>query len=90
MDVALKRAPTEIEALKELSDELVAQEAWDKSTAAKSSYRLSPDAYAVAATLKSTLDEAEYGRKGIYVVSALVISLIEALDEEGPLRKPQP
>lgn len=89
MDAVYRGAPMEAQALillyKKLSDRCLGYLGSGK----KSTFRLGPEAKANASQVKALLDEADYARKGLYVVSALVILHLQTLEAEGPLRRPQ-
>ncbi|MFC4516415.1 MULTISPECIES: hypothetical protein [Streptomyces] len=89
LDAALRHAPTEVSeqiawAQQFLDDRMAYVEKGRQST-----YRVGPEAHALMSTLHQELQEADYGRRGLYVVSASIERLIQALDAEGDLQRPE-
>ena len=89
MDVVFRNAPMDADALIDLYQKLSDQRMGYLGSGKKSTFRLGPVARANASEMKALLDEADYARKGLYVVSALVVQLLRKLDEEGPLLRPE-
>ncbi|MGW1991319.1 hypothetical protein [Embleya sp. NPDC001921] len=89
MDVVFRRAPVDVGELIRLYQKFSEQRMGYLGKGRKSTFRLSPAGLASAAEIKGLLDEADYARKGLYVVSALVVQLLRDLEAEGPLSRPQ-
>ncbi|MFD9377641.1 hypothetical protein ACFWBH_19205 [Streptomyces sp. NPDC059999] len=89
MDVVYRQAPMDAQELVVLYKKLSDQRLGYLGSGKKSTFRLGPEAKAHASEIKALLDEADYARKGLYVVSALVILHLQTLEVEGPLRKPE-
>ncbi|MFD3940969.1 hypothetical protein ACFWSF_39785 [Streptomyces sp. NPDC058611] len=89
MDVVYRQAPMDAQALVALYKKLSDQRLGYLGSGKKSTFRLGPEAKANAFEIKALLDEADYARKGVYVVSALVILHLQTLEAEGPLLKPE-
>ncbi|MGP3690994.1 hypothetical protein ACTVZO_41070 [Streptomyces sp. IBSNAI002] len=89
MDVVYREAPMDAQELVVLYKRLSDQRLGYLGSGKKSTFRLGPEAKANASEIKALLDEADYSRKGLYVVSALVIVHLQKLEAEGPLRKPE-
>jgi hypothetical protein len=89
MDVVFRNAPMDADALIDLYQKLSDQRMGYLGSGKKSTFRLGPIARANASEMKALLDEADYARKGLYVVSALVVQLLRKLDEEGSLLRPE-
>ncbi|MGW7201636.1 hypothetical protein [Streptomyces chryseus] len=62
---------------------------WDTDKSQPSTYRVGEAAYSLASTLKLTLQEATFSRRGTLVVSAAIERLLNALGAEGPLQRPE-
>ncbi|MFE3559779.1 hypothetical protein ACFXKW_33710 [Streptomyces sp. NPDC059193] len=88
MDVVYRQAPMDPQQLVALYKRLSDQRLGYLGSGKKSTFRLSPAAKANASEIKALLDEADYARKGLYVVSALVIIYLQKLEAEGPLTRP--
>ncbi|WP_159395767.1 hypothetical protein [Streptomyces sp. 3211] len=88
MDVVYRQAPMDAYALVTLYKKLSDQRLGYLGSGKKSTFRLGPEAKSNAFEIKALLDEADYARKGVYVVSALVILHLQTLESEGPLLKP--
>jgi hypothetical protein len=89
MDVVFRNAPMDADELIRLYQQLSDQRMGYLGSGRKSTFRLGPVARAHASELKAILDEADYARKGFYVVSALVVQLLKKLEDEGPLLRPE-
>lgn len=89
MDVVYREAPMNADGLVVLYKKLSDQRLGYLGSGKKSTFRLGPGAKTNASEIKALLDEADYARKGLYVVSALVILHLQKLDAEGPLTKPE-
>ncbi|MCY0945003.1 MULTISPECIES: hypothetical protein [Streptomyces] len=89
MDVVYRQASMDAQALVALYKKLSDQRLGYLGSGKKSTFRLGPEAKNNASEIKALLDEADYARKGLYVVSALVILHLQTLDAEGPLQRPE-
>lgn len=89
MDVVYRQAPMDAQELVVLYKRLSDQRLGYLGSGKKSTFRLGPEAKSNASEIKALLDEADYARKGVYVVSALVVLHLQKLEAEGPLRKPE-
>ncbi|MCD9146006.1 hypothetical protein [Streptomyces albireticuli] len=89
LDAALRHAPTNVDeqivwAQQFLDDRMAYVEKGKQST-----YRVGRQAHALMSSLHQELQEADYGRRGLYVVSAALERLLIALNAEGELRRPE-
>ncbi|MEU2855653.1 hypothetical protein [Streptomyces syringium] len=89
LDAALRHAPTSVDeqivwAQQFLDDRMAYVEKGKQST-----YRVGRQAHALMSSLHQELQEADYGRRGLYVVSAALERLLHALNAEGELRRPE-
>ncbi|MFF7415469.1 hypothetical protein [Streptomyces lydicus] len=88
LDAALRHAPTEVNeqiawAQQFLDDRMAYVEKGRQST-----YRVGPKAHVLMSTMHQALQEADYGRRGLYVISAAIERLLVALEAEGALHRP--
>jgi hypothetical protein len=89
LDAALRHAPTEVGeqiawAQKFLDDRMAYVGKGRQST-----YRIGPQAHDLMSSLHQALQEADYGRRGLYVISAAIERFIAALAAEGELQRPE-
>ncbi|MFI1259150.1 hypothetical protein ACH4U6_36190 [Streptomyces netropsis] len=89
LDAALRHVPTSVDeqivwAQQFLDDRMAYVEKGKQST-----YRVGRQAHALMSSLHQELQEADYGRRGLYVVSAALERLLHALNAEGELRRPE-
>ncbi len=88
LDAALRHAPTEVDEQVASAQEFLAQRMGVVDSGRQSTYRVGPQALALATTLNASLQEADHARKGIFVVSAALESLLRSLDAEGEMLSP--
>jgi hypothetical protein len=88
LDAALRHAPSTIDEQVASAQAFLTERMGFVEAGLQSTYRIGPDAQAFASELNLALQEANYGRKGVYVVSAAVIELLRALEAEGDLQRP--
>jgi hypothetical protein len=89
LDAALRHAPTEVTEQIASAQAFLSERMGIVDSGRQSTYRVGPQARTLATTLNAALQEADHGRKGIFVVSASLQTLLHALDTEGPLQRPQ-
>ncbi|OEV12589.1 hypothetical protein [Streptomyces nanshensis] len=89
MDVVFLDAPLDAGKLIKMYQDLSTRLMGRLGSGEKTTLRLSPGAAERAADIKELLDEADYSRKGLYVVSALAVRYLAELDEAGPLPQPE-
>ena len=89
LDAALRHAPTEVEAQIALAQEFLTARMGMVEAGRQSTYRVGRQASALVADMNVGLQEADYGRKGIYVVSASIESFLVAMDASGELQRPK-
>lgn len=89
VDAALRTMPEPVTELIAMAEEFGATRLWDSERTQPSTYRVGEQAYHLASTLKLVLQEADFGRRGTQVVSAGIERYLDALDQEGPLRRPE-
>jgi hypothetical protein len=90
LDAALRHAPTDVTQQITTAQSFLAQRMGIVDSGRQSTYRIGPQARTLATTLNAALQEADHGRKGIFVVSACIQTLLNALETEGPLHHPTP
>ncbi len=90
LDAALRHAPRDVDEQVASAQAFLAERMGFVEAGLQSTYRIGPDARAFATELNLALQEANYGRKGVYVVSAAVIELLRAMEAEGDLSRPAP
>jgi hypothetical protein len=88
LDAALRHASTDVDEQVALAQEFLTIRMGMVEAGKQSTYRVGPQASAWVADLNVGLQEADYGRKGIYVVSASIQSFLGALDDAGSLHRP--
>ncbi|MBM9624479.1 hypothetical protein JE024_38670 (plasmid) [Streptomyces zhihengii] len=88
VDAALRHLPKAVEDQIEMAAAFEAKQLWDQERTQPSNYRVGESAYLLMSTLKLALQEADFGRRGTYVVSAAIERLLASLAAEGPLRRP--
>ncbi|GAA0467320.1 hypothetical protein ACFQ2B_38535 [Streptomyces stramineus] len=89
LDAALRHTPTNVDeqiawAQQFLDDRMAYVEKGKQST-----YRVGRQAHALMSSLHQELQEADYGRRGLYVISAALERLLQALNAEGELQRPE-
>lgn len=88
LDAALRNAPTEVGDQVASAQAFLTQRMGLVDSGRQSTYRVGPQAQALATSLNAALQEADHARKGIFVVSAALESLLLSLDAEGELPSP--
>ena len=88
LDAALRHAPTDVAEQVASAQAFLSQRMGIVDSGRQSTYRVGSQARALATSLNAALQEADHGRKGIFVVSASLQALLQALDAEGPLQRP--
>ncbi|MFD7031423.1 hypothetical protein ACFWAR_25690 [Streptomyces sp. NPDC059917] len=88
VDAALRHMPGDVGALIAMAEEFGTGQLWDQERTQPSTYRVGRRAYALASGMKMQLQEADFGRRGTQVVSAGIETFLDALETEGPLRRP--
>lgn len=89
VDAALRNLPGTVSEQIEMAAAFEANQLWDQERTQPSNYRVGETAYELMSNLKLALQEADFGRRGTHVVSAGIERLLEALDAEGPLQRPE-
>jgi hypothetical protein len=88
LDAALRHAPTDVAHQVSTAQAFLSQRMGIVNPGRQSTYRIGPQARILTSSLNTQLQEADHGRKGIFVVSACIQTLLNALDTEGPLQPP--
>lgn len=88
LDAALRHASTDVDEQVAMAQEFLTVRMGMVEAGKQSTYRVGPQASAWMSDLNVGLQEADYGRKGIYVVSASLESFLSALDDAGSLQLP--
>ncbi len=88
LDAALRNAPTEVGEQVASAQAFLTRRMGVVDSGRQSTYRVGPQAQALATSLNAALQEADHARKGIFVVSAALESLLASLDAEGELPSP--
>lgn len=88
VDAALRHAPPSVEEQIEMAAAFSESQLWDKEKTQPSTYRIGRQAHEFASTLKLNLQEADFGRRGTQVMSAVIERFLDALNAEGPLQRP--
>ncbi|MGW7201188.1 hypothetical protein [Streptomyces chryseus] len=89
VDAALRHLPSAVEEQIAMAEAFAESQLWDTDKSQPSTYRVGEEAYTLASNLKLTLQEATYGRRGTLVVSAGIEHLLDEIDAEGPLQRPE-
>lgn len=89
LDAALRHIPEDVDSQIEMAQAFLDDRMGVVGAGKQSTYRVGPLAYALVSTLNQGLQEADYGRRGLYVVSAALENLLQALDAEGELQRPE-
>ncbi|GGO98733.1 hypothetical protein [Wenjunlia tyrosinilytica] len=90
IDAALRHAPQNIDDQVACAQAFLAERMGFVDAGLQSTYRIGPDARAYASELNLALQEANHGRKGLYVISAVITELLRAMEAEGELQRPAP
>ncbi|WP_236655641.1 hypothetical protein [Streptacidiphilus carbonis] len=88
LDAALRNAPAEVGDQVASAQAFLTQRMGVVDSGRQSTYRVGPQARALATSLNAALQEADHARKGIFVVSAALESLLASLETEGELPSP--
>lgn len=88
LDAALRNIPTDVDSQIAMAQAFLDERMGVVNAGRQSTYRVGPQTYALVSTLNQALQEADYGRRGLYIVSAALESLLRALDAEGELKRP--
>ncbi|MFC7310202.1 hypothetical protein ACFQVC_39075 [Streptomyces monticola] len=88
LDAALRFVPDDVDEQIAMAQEFLDERMGFVEQGKQSTYRVGEQAYGLVSTLNQALQEADYGRRGLYVVSAALERFIQALDAEGKLQRP--
>jgi hypothetical protein len=88
LDAAIRHAPANVDEQIGSAQAFLGERMGLVDSGLQSTYRVGPQARAWAMSLNAALQEADHGRKGIFVVSAALQELLHCLDEEGELQRP--
>ncbi|MFC8013957.1 hypothetical protein [Streptomyces cinereoruber] len=89
VDAALRHVPPSVDEQISMAEVFGESQLWDTDKTQPSTYRVGAEAYELASNLKLSLQEAAFGRRGTQVVSAAIERLLDALEAEGPLQRPE-
>ncbi|WP_158693800.1 hypothetical protein [Streptantibioticus cattleyicolor] len=89
VDAALRHVPEDIEEQIAMARAFEDDRMWDLERTQPSTYRVGEQVLAFISSLNLALQEAGFGRRGTSVVSAVIERFLQAMDEEGPLQRPQ-
>ncbi|MFJ8313263.1 MULTISPECIES: hypothetical protein [unclassified Streptomyces] len=89
LDAALRHIPEDVDAQIAMAQAFLDERMGVVAAGKQSTFRVGPEAYALVRSLNQGLQEADYGRRGLYVVSAALEALMQAMDAEGELRRPE-
>ncbi|MFD8413989.1 hypothetical protein ACFV2Q_19895 [Streptomyces sp. NPDC059650] len=89
VDAALRNVPPSVDEQIKMAEAFGESQLWDTDKTQPSTYRVGEEAYDLASNLKLNLQEAAFGRRGTQVVSAAIERLLDALEAEGPLQRPE-
>ncbi|MFF3159406.1 hypothetical protein [Streptomyces sp. NPDC057910] len=89
LDAALRRIPEDVASQIAMAQAFLDDRMGVVGAGKQSTFRVGPFAYALVSTLNQGLQEADYGRRGLYVVSAALEDLLQALAAEGELQRPE-
>jgi hypothetical protein len=89
LDAALRHAPTEVGEQVASAQAFLSARMGVVDSGRQSTYRVGPQARELATTLNAALQEADHARKGIFVVSAALESLLAGLEAEGGIVPPE-
>ncbi|MFI9081466.1 hypothetical protein ACIGW8_34235 [Streptomyces sioyaensis] len=88
LDAALRNMPVAVETQIAMADDFLNDRMGIVAPGKQSTYRMGTAAFAFISTLNQVLQEADYGRRGLYIVSAALERLLDDLDKEGDLPPP--
>ncbi|MFJ9855842.1 hypothetical protein [Streptomyces sp. NPDC101150] len=89
LDAALRHMPEGVDTQIAMADDFLNERMGIVAPGKQSTYRVGTSAYAFISTLNQLLQEADYGRRGLYIVSAALERLLDDLDKEGELPAPK-
>lgn len=89
VDAALRHIPDDVEAQIAMARGYLSARMGYVQPSKQSTFRVGPQAYDLISNLNLELMAADYGRRGLFVVSAAVEQLLHALEEEGDLARPE-
>jgi hypothetical protein len=89
LDAALRHIPEGVDAQIAMAQAFLDERMGVVEAGRQSTFRVGPEAYALVSSLNQGLQEADYGRRGLYVVSAALELLMQGLDAEGELLRPE-
>ncbi|MFE5114173.1 hypothetical protein [Streptomyces sp. NPDC056663] len=89
LDAALRKVSGGVEEWIDLATDFATERLWDAAATQPSSYRVGREAHEWVSGLSNALQAAEFGRRGTLVVSALVERILDSLEAEGPLTRPE-
>ncbi|MEV8528899.1 hypothetical protein AB0451_32890 [Streptomyces sp. NPDC052000] len=89
LDAALRHIPEDVPSQIAMAQAFLDDRMGVVDAGKQSTFRVGPEAYALVSSLNQGLQEADYGRRGLYVVSAALELLMQAMDAEGELRRPE-
>ncbi|OIV39132.1 hypothetical protein BIV57_02030 [Mangrovactinospora gilvigrisea] len=85
MDAALRALPDDPQAWVAMAKAFQAERFADPEIGKQTTYRVGPVAYELLANLNQAMQELNYGRRGLYVLSAAMERLLQEMDKDGPL-----
>ncbi|MFF7234604.1 hypothetical protein [Streptomyces sioyaensis] len=88
LDAALRDMPQQVDTQIVMAADFLDDRMGIVAPGKQSTYRVGTSAYAFISTLNQVLQEADYGRRGLYIVSAALERLLDDLDKEGELPPP--
>ncbi|MFD7017677.1 hypothetical protein [Streptomyces sp. NPDC059928] len=89
LDAALRHIPEDVPSQIAMAQAFLDDRMGVVDAGKQSTFRVGPEAYALVSSLNQGLQEADYGRRGLYVVSAALELLMQAMDAEGELGRPE-
>lgn len=89
LDAALRHVPDDIDELIALAHDFQNERMGYVEAGTQSTYRVGEHAFALVSNLNQALQEVDYGRRGLYVVSAALERFLHAMALEGELQRPQ-
>lgn len=88
LDAALRFVPHDVDEQIAMAQEFLDERMGFVEPGKQSTYRVGEQAFGLVSTLNQGLQEADYGRRGLYVVSAALERFLLAMDTEGALPRP--
>ncbi|MFI6644765.1 hypothetical protein [Streptomyces sp. NPDC050504] len=89
LDAALRHVPDDIDELIALAHDFQNERMGYVEAGTQSTYRVGEHAFALVSNLNQALQEVDYGRRGLYVVSAALERFLHAMALEGELHRPR-